>query len=158
MLFQFESCVLDTSRRELRRGPELVDIEPQVFDLLIYLIENRERVVSRDDLIASVWGGRIISDSTLSTRINAARKAIGDNGEEQRLIRTMARKGFRFAGDVKEPAKPADPAPPAAAAPAPAPQQEVHVCTASDGVRIAYALAGQGPPLIKAANWLNHLE
>jgi pimeloyl-ACP methyl ester carboxylesterase/DNA-binding winged helix-turn-helix (wHTH) protein len=156
LLFRFESCVLDTGRRELRRGPELVDVEPQVFDLLTFLIENRERVVSRDDLIASVWGGRIVSDSTLSTRINAARKAICDNGDEQRLIRTMARKGFRFAGDVSEAATSADPV--AAAAPAPGPQQEVHVCTASDGVRIAYALAGHGPPLIKAANWLNHLE
>jgi pimeloyl-ACP methyl ester carboxylesterase len=160
LLFRFESCVLDTGRRELRRGPALVDVEPQVFDLLTYLIENRERVVSRDDLIASVWGGRIVSDSTLSTRINAARRAIGDNGEQQRLIRTMARKGFRFAGEVSEAVASADPAPPAATAPAP--QQEVHFCTASDGVRIAYALAGQGtgqaPPLVKAANWLNHLE
>ena len=109
MLFRFEGCVLDASRRELRRGPELVDIEPQVFDLLVYLIENRERVVSRDDLIASVWSGRIVSDSTLSTRINAARKAIGDNGDEQRLIRTVARKGFRFAGDVSEAAASAAP-------------------------------------------------
>jgi DNA-binding winged helix-turn-helix (wHTH) protein/alpha-beta hydrolase superfamily lysophospholipase len=155
--FLFENHTLDTNRRELRRGHELVALEPQVFDLLRYLIENRDRVVSKDDLIAGVWGGRIVSDSTLDSRINAARKALGDNGKEQRLIRTMARKGFRFVGEVTEQAKPSEPeaAPPAAPD---HPQQEVRFCTASDGVRIAYALAGQGPPRVKAANWLNHLE
>src|SRR5690348_15320955 len=93
--------MLDTDRRELRRGAESIAIEPQVFDLLVYLVENRERVVSRDDLIASVWGGRIVSDSTLATRINAARKALGDSGEQQRLIRTIARKGLRFVAEVQ---------------------------------------------------------
>jgi len=152
--FYFENHILDLNRRELRRGSNLVDLEPQVFDLLTYLMRNRDRVVSKDDLIAGVWGGRIVSDSTLSTRINAARKAIGDNGDAQRLIRTMARKGFRFTGTVTEHVKSGDPA----SAPAALPQQEVHFCTASDNVRIAYASAGQGAPLVKAANWLNHLE
>jgi pimeloyl-ACP methyl ester carboxylesterase/DNA-binding winged helix-turn-helix (wHTH) protein len=153
--FYFENHILDLERRELRRGSDLVALEPQVFDLLTYLMQNRERVVSKDDLIASVWGGRIVSDSTLSTRINAARKALGDSGEAQRLIKTMARKGFRFTGTVTEHTKSGA----AAASPAAAlPQQEVHFCTASDGVRIAYASAGQGVPLVKAANWLNHLE
>jgi pimeloyl-ACP methyl ester carboxylesterase/DNA-binding winged helix-turn-helix (wHTH) protein len=152
--FYFENQILDLNRRELRRGSDLISLEPQVFDLLTYLMQNRDRVVSRDDLIASVWGGRIVSDSTLSTRINAARKAIGDSGEQQRLIRTMARKGFRFTGTVTEHVKLNETAAVAAAIP----QQEVHFCTASDGVRIAYASAGQGVPLVKAANWLNHLE
>jgi TolB-like protein/cytochrome c-type biogenesis protein CcmH/NrfG len=89
-------------RRELRRGAELVAVEPQVFDLLVYLVQNRDRVVSKSDLIASVWGGRIVSDSTLTSRINAARKAIGDSGDEQRLIRTIARKGIRFIGEVQD--------------------------------------------------------
>ncbi|HKH27191.1 MAG TPA: winged helix-turn-helix domain-containing protein, partial [Sphingomicrobium sp.] len=89
-------------RRELRRGSELIPVEPQVFDVLVYLLQNRDRVVSKDDLIASVWGGRIVSDSTLTSRINAARKAIGDSGEEQRLIRTIARKGIRFVAEVTE--------------------------------------------------------
>ena len=75
-------------------------VEPQVFDLLVYLIESRGRVVSKDDLIAAVWGGRIVSDSTLTSRINAARKAVGDSGGEQKLIRTIARKGFRFVGEA----------------------------------------------------------
>src|SRR6202047_5037426 len=92
--------MLDADRRELYRGSEPIAVEPQVFDLLIYLMENRDRVVSKDDLIASVWGGRIVSDSTLTSRINAARKAIGDSGEQQKLIRTIARKGLRFVGPV----------------------------------------------------------
>ncbi|HEY4921387.1 MAG TPA: winged helix-turn-helix domain-containing tetratricopeptide repeat protein [Xanthobacteraceae bacterium] len=100
MQFFFTDHRLDTALRELVRGREAISVEPQVFDLLVYLIENRDRVVTRDDLIASVWGGRIVSDSTLTTRINAVRTAIGDSGAEQRLIRTIARKGLRFVGDV----------------------------------------------------------
>ena len=102
MLFSFADRTLDVERRELRHGAEPVAVEPQVFDLLIYLIRNRDRVVSKDGLIASVWGGRIVSESTLTSRINAARKAVGDNGDEQRLIRTVARKGVRFVAEVRE--------------------------------------------------------
>jgi adenylate cyclase len=102
MLFLFEEYVLDTARRELRRGGTGLAVEPQVFDLLTYLLQNRERVVSPDDLRAAVWAGRIVSESTLRTRINAARTAIGDDGDQQRLIRTLSRKGFRFVGEVRE--------------------------------------------------------
>ena len=100
MQFLFDNHRLDIKRRELHCGSTPIAVEPQVFDLLIYLVENRNRVVSKDDLIASVWGGRIVSDSTLASRINAARRAIGDNGEQQRLIRTIARRGVRFIGSV----------------------------------------------------------
>ena len=155
MQFRFENHILDSERRELWQGSELVSLEPQVFDLLLYLIQNRDRVVSKDDLIASVWGGRIVSDSTLDSRINATRKAVGDSGDEQRLIRTIARKGVRFVCAVDEATKNENSTSPK---PATTLQQEVHFCTASDGVRIAYALAGSGPPLVKTANWLNHLE
>jgi TolB-like protein len=101
--FNFDSYILDTDRRELRRSGELVPMQPQVFDLLVHLLKHRDRVVNRGDLIALVWGGRIVSDSTLDSRINAARNAIGDNGKEQRLIRTIPRKGIRFVGDVNGP-------------------------------------------------------
>ena len=159
MYFQFGDHALDVERRELRRGAALIAVEPQVFDLLIYLLRNRNRVVSKDDLIEGVWRGRVVSESTLTSRINAARKAVGDNGEDQALIRTFARKGVRFVGAVEESdASGTSPRHPEAAAAAPTPRQEIRFCTASDGVRIAYALAGQGPPLVKAANWLNHLE
>ena len=102
MLYHFEDFALDEDRRELRRGSELLRVEPQVFDLLCYLICNRERVVSKDDIVSSVWQGRIVSDATLSSRINAVRSALNDSGEEQRLIRTIMRKGIRFVGTVQE--------------------------------------------------------
>jgi TolB-like protein/Tfp pilus assembly protein PilF len=105
--YLFENYLFDTNRRELRRGAELVAIPPQVFDLLDYLIRNREHVVSKDDLIDAIWKGRIVSETALTTRLNAARNAIGDTGEEQRLIKTLPRKGFRFVGTVREAEGPA---------------------------------------------------
>jgi TolB-like protein/cytochrome c-type biogenesis protein CcmH/NrfG len=100
--FRFEDFVLDPGRRELRRADALIAVEPQVFDLIDYLVRNRERVVTRDDLLDAVWNGRVVSESTLASRINAARRALNDTGEEQRLIRTVARKGVRFVGTVEE--------------------------------------------------------
>jgi TolB-like protein/DNA-binding winged helix-turn-helix (wHTH) protein/Tfp pilus assembly protein PilF len=97
---QFDGYCLDSDRRELRLGDTLVPIQPQVFDLLEYLIANRDRVISKDDLISSIWKGRIVSESTLLSRISAARRAIGDDGGQQRLIRTVSRKGIRFVGTV----------------------------------------------------------
>src|SRR5262245_53144418 len=98
----FEDCVLDTDKRELCRGGNSVSITPQVFDLLEYLILNQHRVLSKDDLIDAIWKGRIVSDAAVTTRLNAARNAIGDNGESQRLIKTLPRKGFRFVGAVRD--------------------------------------------------------
>ena len=100
--YVFEDYVLDTDSRELRLGAGVVPLAPQVFDILVYLIRNRERVVSKDDLIASIWQGRVISESALTTRLNAARRAVADSGEEQRLIKTLPRKGIRFVGAVRE--------------------------------------------------------
>ncbi|MBR0831431.1 winged helix-turn-helix domain-containing protein [Bradyrhizobium manausense] len=100
MRYFFEEYALDTDRRELRRGPEVVLTPPQVFDLLEYLIRSRDCVVSKDDLVNAIWNGRIVSDAALTTRLNAVRRAIGDSGEEQRLIKTFPRRGFRFVGTV----------------------------------------------------------
>ena len=102
MPFLFDDYTLDIERRELRRGRELISVGPQVFDLLVYLLQNRGRVVSKDDLFEAVWLGRVVSESTLTTHINAVRKAIGDFGESQTLVRTIPRKGFRFVGEVTE--------------------------------------------------------
>lgn len=111
MIYQFGNFILDAARRELREGGELVAVEPQVFDVLKFLIDARDRVVSRDDLLDAVWHSRIVSEATLSSRLNAARTAIGDTEAEQRLIRTLPRKGVRFVGAVREIAGPA-PEPP----------------------------------------------
>lgn len=116
MRFLFENNVLDGDRRELTCDGAAVPLQPQVFDLLLYLIAQRARVVSKDDLISHVWSDRIVSDSSLNSRINAARKALGDDGAMQRLIKTIPRKGFRFIGEVREEAAIA----PAQAEPAPA--------------------------------------
>src|SRR6516165_3143654 len=100
MRFLFENHVLDVGRRELCCAGEGIALEPQVFDLLLYLIENRDRVVGKDELFDKVWDGRIVSESTLTSRINAVRRAVNDNGRDQQLVRTIARKGFRFVGEV----------------------------------------------------------
>jgi DNA-binding winged helix-turn-helix (wHTH) protein/alpha-beta hydrolase superfamily lysophospholipase len=154
MRFLFgDGCVLDEQRRELRRGAELVPVEPQVFDVLALLVRNRGHVVTRDDMLQHVWGGRIVSDSTLGSRINAARRAIGDTGESQQLIRTVARRGFRFVGDVSEQGAANAPHRDAALA-----RQQVTFCRSADGVTLAVASAGDGPVLVRAGNWLTHVE
>jgi TolB-like protein/DNA-binding winged helix-turn-helix (wHTH) protein len=102
MRYFFEDCALDTDCRELRRGLDVVPTTPQVLDLLEYLIRSRDRVVSKDDLVNAIWNGRIVSDAALTTRLNAVRRAIGDSGEQQRLIKTFPRKGFRFVGAVHD--------------------------------------------------------
>jgi DNA-binding winged helix-turn-helix (wHTH) protein/pimeloyl-ACP methyl ester carboxylesterase len=165
MRYLFEDCVFDTGRRELHRGADAVSLAPQVFDLLDYLIRNRERVVSKDDLIAAIWGGRIVSDTAVTTRINAARSAIGDSGEEQRLIRTLPRKGFRFVAPVRVEEGAGQQAAALGRHESPGRQpagaalrQRVQFCRSADGVRIAYAAAGTGPPLVRAATPFTHLE
>jgi TolB-like protein len=110
LTFAFGDNVLDAERRELRRGGQPVALEPQVFDLLLFLVRNRGRVVSKDELLENIWGGRIVSDSAVTTRLNAARKAIGDDGAAQRLIRTVPRRGVHFIGEVRETSAPAAPA------------------------------------------------
>jgi DNA-binding winged helix-turn-helix (wHTH) protein len=153
MIYSFDQCELDTERLELRRDGELQSVEPQVFRLLLHLIENREHVVSKDELMDSVWDRRIVSDATLSSRINAARRAVGDSGKEQSVIRTMPRRGFRFVSDLVLADISDD-----SSRESPAVSQTIGYCSTNDGVQLAYALAGDGPPLVKVANWLNQLE
>lgn len=153
MIFVFSDCQLDLDRFELRRAGRLRPVEPQVFDLLAVLIRERHRVVPKEELLDTVWGNRFVSESALTSRVKAARQAIGDDGHSQHLIRTARGRGYQFVAPVDEAAQP-DPA--AALSPAP-PAQEIRFCTAGDGIRLAYAVSGAGPPLVKAANWLSHL-
>jgi pimeloyl-ACP methyl ester carboxylesterase len=153
LIFVFSDCQLDLDRFELRRAGRLRPVEPQVFDLLAMLIRERHRVVPKEELLDTVWGNRFVSESALTSRVKAARQAIGDDGHSQHLIRTARGRGYQFVAPVDEAAQP-DPA--AALSPAP-PAQEIRFCTAGDGIRLAYAVSGAGPPLVKAANWLSHL-
>ena len=98
----FAGHEIDLRRQELRRAGQIVHVEPQVYDLLVHLVRNRDRVVSKDELLDTIWNGRIVSEAALSSRINAARKAIGDDGDRQALIKTIHRRGFRFIGAVQE--------------------------------------------------------
>lgn len=157
MIYGFGNCEVDVDRRELRKGGTAVHVEPQVFDLLVHLVQNAGRVLTKDKLIQAVWNGRIISDATLTSRISAARRAIDDDTAQQRLIRTIPRYGYRFDGVVQE-RLPASPIAIPSGDPEADPQQEITFCRTADGVHLAVATAGSGPTLVKTANWLNHLE
>jgi pimeloyl-ACP methyl ester carboxylesterase/DNA-binding winged helix-turn-helix (wHTH) protein len=154
--YTFENFSIDLERVELLRDDICVEVEPQVFDLLAFLLSNRNRVVSQDEIFEAVWNGRIVSQSTLTSRINAARSAVNDNGKDQRLVRTIARKGYRFVGDVEELLP--DSVPPLQHDLTGGKRQDIQFCSTADGVTIAYSKVGKGAPLVKAGNWLNHLE
>lgn len=156
MIYRFGDYSLDSSGFELWHGDVVVPVEPQVFSVLAFMIENRAHVVSRDDLIASVWNGRIVSEAALSSRISAARQAVGDSGAAQKIIRTIRSRGFRFMAEVTETedAQSANTAPPAS----PFSNQKIRFCESGDGTQIAYATIGTGPPLVRAGHWLTHLE
>jgi DNA-binding winged helix-turn-helix (wHTH) protein len=154
LIFVFEDCELDLDRFELRRAGQVRPVEPQVFDLLAVLIRERRRVVSKEELLDTVWGSRFVSESALTSRVKAVRQAIGDDGRGQRLIRTVHGRGYQFVAPVIE-AVPPDEAAGLSMSP---PTQEIRFCLTDDGTRLAYATSGAGQPLVKAANWLSHLD
>lgn len=155
-VWHFDGFVLDTQRYELRSGPALIKVEPQVFDVLTLLVRHHHRFVSKEELFDSVWGGRFVGEAALTSRIKAARRALGDDGESQRYIRTVRGRGYQFVGAVSDgraAPSPSMPPPP----PEPPVRQHIAFCRATDGARLAYAVAGDGPPLVRAANWMTHL-
>ncbi len=157
-VYRFADCQLDPRRVELRRGGDLVHVEPQVFTLLTHLIEHRDRVVAKTELLDAVWGGRFVSESALTSRVKMLRRALGDDGNQQRVIATVHGVGYRFVADVEltvTPAAPVEFVPEPADDRAP---QQIRYCVSPDGVRVAYAISGSGPPLVKVANWLTHLD
>src|SRR5262245_13288947 len=149
--YVFAGLTLDTDRYALRRGDEVVHLEPQVFDVLAYLVERSGTVVTKADLLDAVWGDRFVSESALTSRIKAARQAVGDDGTAQSVIRTGHGRGYQFVADVVTTAAGAPEAVPSL-------DQEIRFCTTPDGVRLAYALTGSGPPLVRAAVWLTHVD
>jgi pimeloyl-ACP methyl ester carboxylesterase len=154
MHYRFGDCELRPDSHELVVGGNTRTVEPQVFDMLLHLVRNAGTLVTQDDLINAVWNGRIVSDSAISARISAARAAIGDNGREQSIIKTVPRRGFRFVAPVETTEEPA----PHSAASRADENQRIRFCRAPDGTRIAFATTGSGYPLLRAGHWLTHLE
>lgn len=148
--------MLDTGRYELRSGDTVIRVEPQVFDVLTQLVINHERFVSKEELFDAVWGGRFVGEAALTSRIKAVRRALGDDGESQRYIRTVRGRGYQFVGTLREESAQQPPQPEPEPEPEP-PRQHIAFCRAADGVRLAYAVSGDGPPLVRAANWMTHL-
>lgn len=151
MRFFFADCVLDTANHTFLRDGNMVPLEPQVFDLLHLLAERAGQLVTKDELVEVVWNGRIVSDATISARINAARTAVGDTGKDQRVIRTVSRRGFELVAEVTSGIADTDATKPAIA-------QTVRYTSSPDGTQIAYATSGTGPPLMRAGHFLTHLE
>jgi len=154
---EFEDLMLDTERYLFERDGEPVSVEPQVFDVLSYLVRHRDRVVTKEELLDSIWGDRFVSESTLTSRVKRARQLVGDDGAAQRMIKTVHGRGYRWVADVT-----VQPEPDGDAAeerpPPPTQTQQIRFCRADDGTRIAYATAGAGPPLVRSAHWITHLE
>jgi len=152
MRYRFADCILDMERHELWRMGDRVSVEPQVFDLLHLLVRRAGVLLSHDELIEEIWSGRAISDSALSSRINAARKAVGDNGRDQRVIRTVPRRGFVLGVPVTPESQSAPPKDRGEE------RQIIKFCQSKDGTRIGYAVSGNGPALVRAGHFLTHLE
>jgi pimeloyl-ACP methyl ester carboxylesterase/DNA-binding winged helix-turn-helix (wHTH) protein len=153
-IYVFGEHELDLGRFQLRRNGAVVHLEPKVFDVLAFLVAHHDRVVPKEELLDHIWGHRFVSESALTTRLKEARRAVGDDGDHQRLIRTVRGRGYRFVAEVASVTAPSEQtlAPPAART------QHIRYCHAADGTLIAYATTGHGPPLVKAANWLTHLD
>jgi len=154
VIYAFGACELDLARYELRCDGHIRKVEPQVFDVLALLVRERDRVVPKAEILDTVWGDRFVSESALTSRIKALRRALGDDGKAQRYVRTVHGRGYQFVAEVDERPDPA----PGGREPIGLPPQQIRFCTAHDGVRLAYATMGGGPPLVKAANWLSHLD
>ena len=151
MIYAFSEVELNTDRHLLTRKGEVISVEPQVFDILRILAENAGALVTKDQLLDEVWGGRIVSEATVGARINAARSAVGDNGKEQAVIRTVPRRGFELVAEVTIVDVDEHPG-------VDIPHQTVRYASATDGRSIAWSSAGDGEPVLLSWHHLTHLE
>lgn len=156
MKFRFGECELDLSAQVLSVNDVKVEVEPQVFDLLVFFTKNQGRLITPDEMVTNVWRGRIVSDSAIAAKISLARKAVGDNGKSQHIIRTVPRRGYRFLPAVHT-AENQNSAPMTGADDGSS-HQVIRFCHSADGTRIAFATSGTGPPLVRTGHWLTHLE
>jgi DNA-binding winged helix-turn-helix (wHTH) protein/pimeloyl-ACP methyl ester carboxylesterase len=156
--YRFGPFQLDVRERLLSRGGEAIPLRLKVFDTLVVLIENAGRLVTKQELLDRVWPETTVEENNLNHNVSVLRKALGERATGQQYIETVPRVGYRFAAPVEAPAAPVRPATPTSPSPAAKVRQEIRYCTTSDGVRLAYATTGSGPPLVKASNWLTNLD
>jgi pimeloyl-ACP methyl ester carboxylesterase/DNA-binding winged helix-turn-helix (wHTH) protein len=154
--YQFGPFRLDVRERRLAREGEVIPLRLKVFDTLLVLVENAGRLVTKQQLLATVWPETTVEENNLNHNVSVLRKALGERATGQQYIETVPRVGYRFAAPVETVAAPARP--PVWSSPAAKARQDIRYCTSSDGVRLAYATTGSGPPLVKASNWLTHLD
>lgn len=154
--YQFGPFRLDARERRLSRAGEVIPLRLKVFDTLLMLVENAGRLVTKQELLDAVWPETTVEENNLNHNVSVLRKALGERATGQQYIETVPRVGYRFAAPVDTVAAPARPSPSSSAAAKP--RQEIRYCTTADGVRLAYASTGSGPPLVKASNWLTHLD
>ncbi len=163
-MFRFEGFELEPAARELRNNSGPVHVEQQVFDVLRHLVEHRDRVVPKTELLDEVWGDRFVSESALTSRIKSARQAVGDSGDSQQLIRTIRGVGYRFVASVdvvtdKGPTVPPDVERRLGTADGPSgPELRIRFVEAAGGVSLAVAETGEGPCLVKTATWLTQVD
>jgi pimeloyl-ACP methyl ester carboxylesterase len=151
MALRFGTCEIDTDAHEFRRDGSVIALEPQVFDLLVLFASNPGLLIGRDRIIDEIWNGRIVSDAAISSRINAVRRAVGDDGARQMVLQTVPRRGFRFVAQVEN-------AQLKARDTQPGERQAIRIATSQDGTQIAFATSGAGPVLLRAGHFLTHLE
>ncbi|MEV8542191.1 alpha/beta fold hydrolase, partial [Streptomyces sp. NPDC051572] len=164
--YYFGEYELDMARHQLRRNGAPVHVEPRALDLLRHLIERRDRMVPKNELLDEVWGDRFVSEAALTTALRTARLAVGDTGSRQQVIRTVHRRGYQFVAPVTvltdgpsaDSNRERGDESTTADGSVGADHQTIRFCTADDGARIAYTSVGSGPPLLKAANWMTHLD
>lgn len=160
MIYAFDNCILDTEQYQLSVSGKTVAMEPLVFDLLVYLIEHRDRVVTREELFESLWKNKVVTDAALGARLRDARRAIGDSGSRQGIIKTVHGRGYQFVANLKPSAEAPGraPSPRAGAEYSLEDQATVRYCRSSDGVSIAHATAGEGEPVVIVGSWMTHLQ
>ena len=155
--YRFGPFHLDVRERRLSRGGEVIPLRLKVFDTLRVLVENAGRLVTKQELLDTVWPETTVEENNLNHNVSVLRKALGERATGQQYIETVPRVGYRFAAPVEAPVAPVA-VDAAITSPAAKARQEIRYCTTSDGVRLAYATTGNGPPLVKASNWLTHLD
>ncbi|AML53057.1 hypothetical protein RC74_18945 [Falsihalocynthiibacter arcticus] len=154
MAYRFSNCVIDPEKYLFLRDGLAIHLEPQVFDLLLALVEKRGRLVTKDELVETVWRGLSVSDATISARINASRKAVGDTGQVQAIVKTVHGRGFKLNVEVQE----SEDTSAHAIEINHTDTQNIHFTRSSLGAKIAFSKSGDGPPLVRVAHWLSHLE